>query len=176
MFNEIRNKLCEWIKLRCPCKGAISKTESKLQLIIDTSPIGICTVDSAGNFIDTNLAYEQMLGYSKTELKGMSLFEVTHPSYRAENKTRFQKMFTYEADGFKMEKVYIRKNGLAMDVSVYASAVQGKVLGVRFGTAFVEDITERNRVLDALVVSEAKHKALADIFAASLVKKEQKIV
>ena len=142
----------------------ISHTEEKLQLIIDTSPIGICTVDSKGNFIDTNLAYEKMLGYTKKELKGMSFYDVTHPDYRPENKARFQRMFTLEVGGFKMKKVYVRKDGKIIDVSVYASAVNCQNNGnVLFGTAFVEDVTARNRIMDRLVVSEAKYKTLTDV-------------
>ncbi|MBI9047720.1 MAG: PAS domain S-box protein, partial [Anaerolineaceae bacterium] len=123
-------------------KEALRESEEKLRLLFDHSPVGICTVDLLGNFVTTNPAYEQMLGYSKEELSYLSFFDVTHPDYRPKNKALFQNMFSLESTGFKIEKKYICNNGDEIDVSVHATAViddKGKMI---FGTAFVEDITE----------------------------------
>ena len=119
----------------------LRESKEKLRLIIDTSPIGICTVDSLGDFITTNSAYEKVLGYTKEELKGLSFYDVTHPDNRPKNKELFQKMFDMDSVGFHMEKVYIKKDGSSINVNVHATAVKGNG-NIRFGTAFVEDITE----------------------------------
>ncbi len=140
-----------------PCIGC--ETEEKLRLIIDTAPIGICVVDQEGNFIDTNKAYEEMLGYTKEELKGLSFYDITHPDYRPTNKKRFLSMFTLKPTSFKMDKVYIRKDGSAIDVAVHATAVDSNGSGM-FGTAFVEDTTEQHRLTDELAVSEAKYRSI----------------
>jgi PAS domain S-box-containing protein len=124
----------------------MNRTEETLRLIIDTSPIGICTVDPKGNFVSTNSAYEKMLGYSKKELREMSFYDVTHQHYRPENKELFQQMFTLESTSFKMEKKYIRKDGSVIDVSVHATGVSDNGSKIKFGTAFVEDITEYNKI------------------------------
>ncbi len=134
------------IKIRQKAEDDLLESTEKLHLIIDTSPFGICTVDSLGNFITTNLAYEQMLDYSKEELKGLSFFDVTHPDNRPKNKKLFHEMFSIESAGFKMEKMYVRKDGDAINVSVSATAVKGDDGNTRFGTAFIEDITERKQV------------------------------
>ncbi|MFT5661821.1 MAG: PAS domain S-box-containing protein, partial [Sulfurimonas sp.] len=42
---------------------ALIESEERLHLIIENSPVGICTVDLLGNFISTNVPYEKMLGY-----------------------------------------------------------------------------------------------------------------
>jgi PAS domain S-box-containing protein len=128
--------------------------EKKLRLLFDKSPIGICTVDLHGDFITTNQAYEQMLGYSKEELSKLSFFDVTHPDYRPANKQLFQEMFTLKSTGFKMEKIYIRKNGVEINVSVNATAVIDKTGKTSFGTAFVEDITERKEAEKKLIQSK----------------------
>ena len=132
---------------------ALKDSEEKLHLIIDTSPLGICTVDPLGNFVRTNSAYEQMLGYSKEELKELSFFDVTHPDYRPKNKELFQNMFSLESTGFKMEKKYVRKDGIVIDVSVNATAIIDAEGKERFGTAFVENITEQKLVEEALAES-----------------------
>jgi two-component system cell cycle sensor histidine kinase/response regulator CckA len=132
---------------------SLRESTEKLKLIIDTSPLGICTVDPFGNFVTTNSAYEQMLGYSKEELKELSFFDVTHPDYRPKNKELFQNMFFLDSTGFKMEKVYVRKDGGVINVSVNATAVIDDEGNTRFGTAFVDDITEQKQVGEALAES-----------------------
>jgi len=124
---------------------ALRISEEKLQLIIDTSPVGICTVDPLGNFVTTNLAYEQMVGYAKEELRGLSFFDVTHPDDRPNNKKLFQDMFSLKTTDFFVEKRYIRKDGTNIDVAVHASGIMDAEGNARFGTAFVNDITERKR-------------------------------
>lgn len=127
---------------------ALQESEEKLNLIINTSPLGICTVDPLGNFLMTNLAYERMLGYSKEELSSLSFFDVTHPNDRPKNKKLFQSMFSLEAKSFYMEKRYIRKDGLQIDVAVNAIGILDDDGRVRFGTAFVDDITAHKRAED----------------------------
>ena len=148
--------------LNITCSRKIRKelleSEEQLRLIFDNSPIGICTNDLLGNFVTTNPAYEQMLGYSKEELSGRSFFDVTHPDYRPKNKELFQKMFTLGTSGFRFEKKYIHKDGSEINVSVNATAVIDSMGVTRFGTAFVEDITERKQAEEALSESEKQLK------------------
>jgi PAS domain S-box-containing protein len=145
---------------RKQAEQALKESEEKLNLIINSSPIGICTVDPLGNFSTTNLAYEQMVGYSKEECRGLSFFDVTHPDDRPKNKNLFQSMFSLESTSFSMEKRYIRKDGSEIDVAVNAIGIMDAEGNVRFGTAFVDDITERKRAEEALRESEAKLTAL----------------
>ena len=124
---------------------ALRVSEEKLRLIIDTSLIGICTVDPQGNFVMTNLAYEQMLGYSKEELRGLSFFDVIHPEDRLKNKEIFQSMFSLKSTGFFMEKRYLCKDGVTIDVAVNMTRVMDAAEHAIFGTAFVTDISARKQ-------------------------------
>lgn len=131
---------------RKQAEEALRINEKKLQHIIDTSPIGICTVDPLGNYVTTNLALEHMLGYSKKELRGLSFFDVTHPDDRPANKKLFQDMISLQTESFFIEKRYIRKDGTTIDVAIHASGIMDVDENIRFGTAFVNDITERKRL------------------------------
>ena len=139
----------------------LSKNKEMLSLIIDKSPIGICTVDLLGNFVSTNPTYEKMIGYSKKELNELSFFDITHPDYRPKNKELFQKMFSLETAGFNFEKIYIRKDGREISVSVHAVGVSDEAGNIKFGTAFVEDITEKKHAHNLL---EQKKTELETIF------------
>jgi PAS domain S-box-containing protein len=131
----------------------LQESEEKLQLIIETSPVGICTVDPLGNFVTTNLAYEQMVGYSKEELRGLSFFDVTHPDDRPDNRRLFREMFSLQTSGFSIEKRYIHKDGTMIEVAVHASGVMDAEGRTKFGTAFIEDITDKKK-------AEAERKSL----------------
>jgi PAS domain S-box-containing protein len=139
---------------------ALKQSEEKLNLIINASPIGICTVDTLGNISTTNQAYERMVGYSKDECRSLSFFDVTHPNDRPKNKELFQSMFSLDAIGFSMKKRYVRKDGSEIDVAVHAIGIMDAEGNVRFGTAFVDDITDRKRAEEALRESEEKLNAL----------------
>jgi len=122
---------------------ALVQSEKSLNLIIETSPIGICTFDLLGNFISTNPAYEKMLGYSKKELNKLSFFDITRPSCSPENKKLFQKIFSLKASAFDMEKIYIRKDSKEINVNVHVTGVSDETGNRKFGTSFVENITEK---------------------------------
>ena len=126
----------------------LRKNEEMLSLIIDKSPVGICTVDLLGNFVSTNPTYEKMIGYSKKELSKLSFFDITHPDYRPKNKELFQKMFSLESAGFSFEKIYICKDGKEIDVNVHATGISDETGNIKFGTAFVEDITVKKHAND----------------------------
>ncbi len=147
------------ISERKRAEEAARGSEENLRLIIDTSPIGICMVDPLGNFVMTNLAYEQMLGYSKEELRGLSFYDVTHPEDRPENKERFQSMFSLTSTGFFMEKQYVCKDGATIDVAVNAIGVMDAAGHARFGTAFVSDISARKESEKVLHESEETNRA-----------------
>lgn len=121
-------------------------SQEKLRLTIDYSPLGVCTVDSRGNFTEANPAYERITGYSLEELQKLTFSDLTHPDDRSINKTQFQNMTSGNQTGFKMEKRYIRKNGSVIFVAVHAEAIHDDDGNPLFGLAVVEDITERKQM------------------------------
>ena len=146
-YEELAQRVEELEQAELAGRKTLKASTEKLQLVIDTSPLGICTVDGHGNFITTNLAYEQMLDYSKEELQGLSFYDITHPAYLEENKKLFDTMFSFESAGFKIKKKDIRKDGTVIDVSVHTTAVKGDE-DIRFGTIFVEDTTEQKKAIE----------------------------
>jgi PAS domain S-box-containing protein len=139
---------------------ALRINEEKLSIIINSSPVGICTVDMLGNFITTNQAYERILGYTKEELIDLSFFDVTHSNDRPKNKKLFQDMFSLETPDFSIEKRYIRKDGVEIMVSLHAVGIRDAEGNIKYGTAFVEDITERKLAEQAISLSNKRYKSL----------------
>ncbi|MCT4645726.1 MAG: PAS domain S-box protein, partial [Carboxylicivirga sp.] len=134
-------------------ENKIRESEEKLRLAIDNSPLGICTSDLNGNFITSNKAYESIVGYAKEELIDLTIFDITHPDYLPENKSLFDAMVTNSNKGFHLEKKYIRKDGVIVDVRVNTGIIFDELKKPLFAMALIEDITEqkhlesRNRML-----------------------------
>lgn len=124
--------------------------ENKLNLIINSSPLGICTVDTLGHIITTNTAYENILGYTKEELIGVSFYDLTHPDDRPLNKKLFEGMFSENSTEFTIEKRYIHKNGNYINTLLHATGIKGFNGNTKFGTAFIEDITKRKEAETSL--------------------------
>jgi PAS domain S-box-containing protein len=123
----------------------IRENEEKLRLAVDNSPIGICIIDDKGRYLSANQAYQNLLGYSEAEFKQKTFFEVTSPKHLEENKRLFNAMVAGKAPGYQIEKQYIRKNGIPVDVSVHATMARDKHGTSRFALALIEDITKRKR-------------------------------
>ncbi|MDP8231948.1 MAG: PAS domain S-box protein, partial [Candidatus Zophobacter franzmannii] len=93
-----------------------------------------------------------------------SFFDVTHPDNRPKNKKLFQDMFSLKTTNFSMEKKYIRKDGAMIEVAVHATGIMDAEGNTRFGTAFVEDITERKQIeREALILKTAIDQASVGI-------------
>jgi len=133
----------------------LRESENRMKLIIDTSPIGICTVNLFGNFVITNTVYERMVGYTSEELSKLTFYDITHPDDHLKNKQLFEAMCSLKNNGFTIEKRYIRKDGEIIDVSVNIVGVFDEDGCIKFGTAFVEDITEKK-------IAEKKLKIATD--------------
>ncbi|MBM9521004.1 PAS domain S-box protein [Desulforhopalus vacuolatus] len=164
---EEQNKtLSDEIDRREKAETALKKSEQKLRLVISQSPIGICTVDLNGNILSTNQAYEQILGYSRDELRELSLFDITHPDDCFKNRKLFQDMCSRKTPGFDIEKRYIRKNGTEINVYLHATAVKDEEGNTVFGTAFIEDITARKHaereILQSKLLIESVINGIAD--------------
>ena len=173
-LEEYNQTLLGEIDRREKAEIALKQSKKKLQLIIDTSPIGICTVDLPGTIVSTNSAYEQMLGYSQEELRGMSFFDLTHPDCRPKNKEIFLKMRSEETTNFAIEKVYIRKDGVEIDVRLHATAIKDDEGKTKFGTAFVEDITVRKRAERELFQSKQLTESVINGIADPVFVKDEK--
>lgn len=131
----------------------LKSSERKLRLIIENSPVGICTLSKEGQFLSANTAYEKLLGYSEDELKAYSFFQVMHPADSPQTASFFQHLAHTEGYGLKMEKHTIRKDGQPIDVAIHAVALCDNDEEYELGIAFVEDITDRKASDDKL----AKH-------------------
>ena len=125
-------------------------SEEKFRSIVKRSPLGIGVVDKTGQITDCNQALIEILGYTRDELLGMNFEELTHPDDLEEEKIRVLSLLSGEISHYRMVKRYIHKDGHIIWADLSASLLQDDSGEREKGFAFVQEITERRKMEEAL--------------------------
>jgi len=139
---------------------ALERSERRYRELYDNLRDGFAVVNLKGRIIEWNRAFQEMLGYSSGEIRALSYDQITPKKWHElESKIlRDQVMVRGYSDLY--EKEYIRKGGETFPVSLRTYLMRndrGKPVGM---WAFVRDITDRKKVVDALRQSEEKYRTL----------------
>ena len=133
---------------------ALQKSEEQFRVTFDAAPIGMAIIDTDGRYRRVNPALCALFGYSEDELKGRSLLEVTHPSYRKVAQANIEQLRKGEIDRVETEKRYIAKDGHTVHALTRVGAVQdasGRT--VQMLTQII-DITARKASEDELIAAK----------------------
>jgi PAS domain S-box-containing protein len=128
----------------------LKQSEERWRLIFDNSAVGIVVTDVEGRFFATNAVYEHMLGYSKQELIGLTLFDVTEEDYHQPGRGLITEVLTGKRSQFQIDARCRRKDGQQIWVTESVSTVHDSQAKPVYLIAIVEDVTERRRTSDAL--------------------------
>jgi PAS domain S-box-containing protein len=107
-----------------------------------------------GRFIAANLALQEMLGYSESELQGRTVTDISHEEDRASTEARIADVYAGRRRDYRLEKRYLRKNGNVMwaDVSSVLVPASGSVSA--FFSVIIVDITKRKQAEEKLQQKE----------------------
>jgi PAS domain S-box-containing protein len=123
--------------------SALRASEARFRAIFSGAAIGIVLVDVDGRPVESNPAIEQMLGYTREELRGMVFTEVTHPDDVAADWALFAELVAGQRDSYRMEKRYLHKDGHIVWGNLTVSLVRDERGTPQFTIGMVEDITAR---------------------------------
>ena len=127
-------------------------TEQQYRAMFENAAVGITRVDLNGVLVDLNQKFCDMLGYSRDELLGKTVREITHPDDYGQG-TRYRAEVTHgDAQSRSGEKRFLRKDGSVMWVRRTMSSVYDEAGNPQYVISVVEDITERKAV-------EERHRA-----------------
>jgi PAS domain S-box-containing protein len=129
-----------------------------IDLILRSTLDGYILADSDGRILEVNPAYSQMIGYSPEELCSMNIRAIEAQLSPEEIERRIERMVRLGKDRF--ETNHRRKDGQILDLDVSIGILPGD--GGDNVAAFVRDITERKRTREALELSEARFREMAE--------------
>ncbi|RMF61080.1 MAG: PAS domain S-box protein [Calditrichaeota bacterium] len=140
-------------------------TERKLQQhselidkILNTTQDGYILADLQGQIKDVNPAYCQMVGYTREELLKKNIQEIEASMSPDEIKKRIEEFV--QKGRAKFQTAHHHKNGhlIQMEVSVSMIVLENRQLVA----AFIRDISDQKKILEALKASEKSYRELFD--------------
>ncbi|MDP3744988.1 MAG: PAS domain S-box protein [Methylotenera sp.] len=120
-------------------EASLQKSEQSNRIILNTAMDGFCIIDKIGRFLDVNLAYCRMLGYTREEILDMSLRDIEANETPEQTAQHIERI---TADGYDFfETRHHNKKGtlIAVEISVNYFALGDKFF------CFIRDITERRQ-------------------------------
>jgi len=139
-------------------------TPGELDWIIDDTPFGIAFIHIDGRIRHGNAALQRMIGYSETDLRDRSFFELMPAEDQPTIRDVFQELLNGRQRNDRVETRFVSQEGETMWAQLSASAVQDAqgnvdhVVGV-----VVEGINEQNQTLETLRQNEANFRMLAEM-------------
>ncbi len=124
--------------------------EEKFRSIVQRASVGVGVVDRRGVILDCNKALAEMVGYTQDELLDMNFENLTHPDDLEKEWSLIKPLWEGDVDHYRMVKRFAHKEGRDVWVDVSASILRGSNAEPERGFAFVQEITERRKMEEAL--------------------------
>lgn len=127
---------------RKQAEEVLRESEMRFRSVFDTAAVGISLAYPDGKHIAVNQALCNMLGYSESELNGLSFQDITHPEDLEIDLYHHQKLLANEIDSFHIEKRYCHKNGQFIWVLLSVSIVRDAQNQPLYDIALIQNINE----------------------------------
>lgn len=141
---------------------ALRASELRFRTTFEQVGVGLAHIDLAGNFLLTNQALAEILGYSQDELQDIPWQDITHPDDLGDNVEQIRRLVDGEIHFYETDKRYLRKDGTQVCCYVTASLVRDQDGSPLYFVAAVEDLTERNAT-DAHLRQAQKMEAVGQL-------------
>jgi PAS domain S-box-containing protein len=116
----------------------------------DQAAVGFSNLSFDGKYIKINKKFAEILGYPKEELIKKDIEEITHPDDLEEDLKNLELLIKGKIESYKIEKRYIRKDGLIIWVSLSRTGIKLNRNEYEYMFTTIEDITERKKLEEGL--------------------------
>jgi PAS domain S-box-containing protein len=151
----------EDISERKKAEGTLRESEERYRILFNEALDGICLADAeTGLIIDCNQALADLVDRERAELIGQSQ-TILHPPYNdpAPFSPTFRQHLTIE-EGQTLETQVVTRTGIIREVEIKANHLN--LQGRKMLNGIFHDMTERNKVEDALRRSEEKYRMVTE--------------
>ena len=130
------------------------KPNDHFRLAFDHAPIGMARSDLAGRITDINPAFEKLLGYSKSELIGRGVGDLSDEEDRKSELRMANKFLSGEITQFQVEKRFRKKDGSYVDTMMALSLVRDHSNTPQEAFAQILELTDFKQRVEAQKVLE----------------------
>jgi PAS domain S-box-containing protein len=137
----------------------LQESESRFRQIYENASIGIARVSLDFLIQDANEAYCQILGYSKEELTGKHIKDITAPEVLPENIKKMEQLASGTIKHFRMKKIFLHKDGSFPTCILDANLIRTHDGKPAFFLGSIVDISKRKAIEEAIKASEKKFRS-----------------
>jgi PAS domain S-box-containing protein len=143
------------IGVRRRTETALSESEQKFRLLVESATDIFYRTDEHGRFSYVNPIGLRLTGYKAEEVLGRRYSDIIHPDHRAEVERFYRKQLLDQTPSTYREFPIVKKDGTTMWVgqNVQLLTQEGKTAGFQ---ALARDISDRQRAEEALRESEQR--------------------
>ena len=153
---------CEDIHDRKQAQARLEQNEQRWRTAFENSAIGIMMRDREGRFIAANSVFQNMVGYTESELCQLSFMDVTYEEDRKSELELSGEVLEGKRQHYQIEKRYRRKDGALLWVRNNVALVPGMRNVAPFLFAVVEDITQRKQEESERRYSEERYRVVVE--------------
>ncbi len=141
--------------------NANKEVENKLNETFEQESIGILNIDLNGEITDANSKLVSLFKYSKRELVGKNILELTDEEDKERTTSKINHLLANPKEKyFSLEKKCIRKDGSPIWVNITNSLALDENSNPKYFTCFVMDISKQIDLKQEIIVHEEKFKIL----------------
>ena len=122
------------------------ENENRFREIFEQAAVGITRVDLNGVLVDCNQKFSSMLGYTREELLGKTIMEITHPDDHRLGAQFREHLVTSAEKSQSSEKRFLRKDGTPVWTRRTMSTACDATGKPQYIISVIEDITDRKEL------------------------------
>jgi PAS domain S-box-containing protein len=151
----------DWIE-RTQAEDVRRQTDERFRRYFELGLVGMSITSPSKGCLAVNDRLCSILGYTREELLRTRWDEVTHPADLAVDLAQFERVVAGQADGYSLEKRFIRRDGRIVECVMSVCCVRRPDRSIDYFVALVDDVTERKSAERALRASEERYRGLVE--------------
>jgi PAS domain S-box-containing protein len=156
--------------------GDSGTSEAEFRAFFEMAGVGNAVVDvDTQRFVRVNRRFEDIIGYSTSELSQLTFRDITHPEDRSADDMRFRELVSGRQSSSDQEKRYVRKDGSVVWVHLSTTVIRDESGHARLQVSVVTDITAQHQAQAELAAMHRRLQELVEERTAALADKSAQL-
>ena len=138
----------------------LSESEERFKKAFEHAAVGMSIFDPQGRFMEVNGIFADFLGYTRRELLGRSVIEVTFEEDREISRKRIAQALRGDIGFFWLEKRYRHRDGQPVWGHVSSALIRGGDCRPLYFVSHIQDITEKKKMGEVLKETNTAMKVI----------------
>jgi PAS domain S-box-containing protein len=149
----------------------LEKSEEKFRNFFQHAPIGLIEIDDHRKFLESNLEFQKMVGYTDEELRGRDPLDLTHPEDRRTSDAAMTALLKRGLETYGLKSRFLSKSGRSVWVKTFSRKLFSEDPKENRNLVVLEDVTDKVILEEQLkdqqvkLIQSAKMSSLGEMAA-----------